>query len=96
MYHSDLEKDIKNEEQGALGRIFRSLASGERPGGENTDLVLAREEAQQLYDVRYFIKLLFSVHFQFIITFRQEKEHLVKAKLKLNFKFVKFTIVKTL
>ena len=52
MYHSDLEKDIKNEEQGPLGRIFRSLASGDRPGGENVDAGLAREEAQQLYDVR--------------------------------------------
>lgn len=51
MYHKDLEKEIKNEEQGALGRIFRSLASSDRPSDEHVDLALAREEAQQLFKV---------------------------------------------
>jgi len=49
-YHSDLEKDIKNEEQGPLGRVFRSLASAARPGGDDVDIGLAKQEAQKLYD----------------------------------------------
>ena len=53
MYHRDLEKDIKSEEQGSLGRIFRSLASGERPCGEATDGALAHQEAQQLFEVSH-------------------------------------------
>jgi len=49
-YKSDLEKDIKDEEDGPLGRIFRSLASGDRPTGSAVDSNLAKEEAQKLYD----------------------------------------------
>ncbi len=45
-----MEKDIKNEEEGPLGRLFRSLASAARPGGDNVDTGLAKQEAQQLYD----------------------------------------------
>lgn len=49
-YGRDLEKDIKSEEDGPLGRIFRSLASGDRPSGRAVDQALAKAEAQQLYD----------------------------------------------
>lgn len=49
-YGADLEKEIKNEEDGPLGRIFRSLASADRPSGRNVDGAMAQEEAKQLYD----------------------------------------------
>ena len=48
-----MEKEIKNEESGSLGRTFRSLASASRPCGDNVDHELAKQEAQQLYDVIY-------------------------------------------
>ena len=48
---------MKYEERGPVGKIFRSLASGDRPGGDNVDLGLAHDEAQQLYKV--FIAELF-------------------------------------
>jgi len=50
LYDSDLEKDIKNEEDGPLGRVFRSLASGDRPSGKSADNALAKAEAKQLFD----------------------------------------------
>ena len=49
----DLEKDIKSEEDGPLGRIFRSLASGDRPWTFNADESLAQEEAKQLFAVNF-------------------------------------------
>ena len=43
---------MKYEERGPVGNIFRSLASGDRPSGNNVDTALAQEEAQQLYNVQ--------------------------------------------
>lgn len=56
-YGRDLEKDIKSEESGPLGRIFRSLASGERPWSFTADEDLAKEEAKQLLAVNSFFYL---------------------------------------
>lgn len=50
LFNSDLDKDIANEEGGALGRIFRSLASGGRSENGNFDLNQAQKDAQDLYD----------------------------------------------
>jgi hypothetical protein len=51
VYQKDLESELNNEEKGPLGNIFRSLASGDRPSGNNVDSALAQEEAQQLFNV---------------------------------------------
>lgn len=51
VYGSDLEHDLKREdEHGALGRIYRSLATADRPQDRHVDRNLAQEEAKQLYD----------------------------------------------
>jgi hypothetical protein len=52
VYHKNLESELKYEERGPVGNIFRSLASGDRPSGNNVDSALAQEEAQQLYNVK--------------------------------------------
>jgi hypothetical protein len=46
-----LEQDLANEENGPLGRLFRSLATGDRPSGNAVDSALAQKEAQEFYDV---------------------------------------------
>lgn len=51
MYGTDLEDDLKGEEDGPLGRVFRSLATADRPSGSGVDMGLAQKEAQELYDV---------------------------------------------
>jgi hypothetical protein len=51
VYNHDLDKDIAHEEGGPLGRIFRSIASGNRPENGAVDNNLAKKEAQELYDV---------------------------------------------
>ena len=53
MYDRNLEEDLKGEEKGWLGRIFRSIASGGRPTDSNVDSGLAQKEAQELYDVSF-------------------------------------------
>jgi hypothetical protein len=68
VYDSDLEKDIKNEEDGPIGRVFRSLASGDRPSGKTADNALAKAEAQQLLDVSIQLSFVFLWNFYVIIT----------------------------
>lgn len=51
MYNSDLENDLKNEEPGWVGRLFRSLAVGDRPDSHDVDVELAVKEAQEIYAV---------------------------------------------
>ena len=53
LFHSSLDKDLKGEEGGPLGRIFRSIASGNRASGNSVDQNLAKTEAQALYDVTF-------------------------------------------
>lgn len=50
-----MEKDVNGEQSGDLGRVFRSLASGNRDITMDLDLSLAKKEAQELYDVKYLI-----------------------------------------
>jgi len=50
LYGSDLEDDLKGEEDGPLGRVFRSIATADRPTGPAVDMALAQKEAQELYD----------------------------------------------
>ena len=52
MYNKNLDEDIRGEEGGPIGRIFRSIAAGGRPTGSNVDSQLAKQESQQLYDVK--------------------------------------------
>ncbi len=75
-YGRDLEKDIKSEEDGPLGRIFRSLASGDRPSGNAVDQGLAHTEAKQLYDVSFKKIILCS-----LLLFK----HFLKRLAKVNF-----------
>ena len=58
LFHSSLDNDLKDEEGGPLGKIFRSIASGKRASGNLVDYNLAKTEAQALYDVTY-LKLIF-------------------------------------
>ncbi len=51
MFNKNLEKEVADEQGGDLGRIFRSIASGNRDDTNSCDLVLAKKEAQELYDV---------------------------------------------
>jgi hypothetical protein len=53
VFNNDLDKDIAHEEGGHLGRIFRSIASGNRSDSRNVDNDLAKKEAQELYDVTH-------------------------------------------
>ena len=46
-----MEKEIAGEQGGDLGRVFRSLATGNRDTSLNLDIGLAKKEAQELYDV---------------------------------------------
>lgn len=50
LYNKDLDKDIKGEEGGPLGKIMRSVASGGRSGDKNANHEMAKKEAQELYD----------------------------------------------
>ena len=59
-----MESELKYEERGPIGNIFRSLASGDRPGGGNVDLALAQDEAQQLYNV--FSPIIINLNCNFI------------------------------
>jgi annexin A7/11 len=50
VYNKSLDKDIEDEQNGPLGRIFRSIVSGGRPDNSSVDYGLAEKEAQELYD----------------------------------------------
>ena len=67
-----MDKDIKHEEDGDLGRLFRSIASGGRSDSKEVDLAAAKKEAQNLYDAgvgkfgtdeREFVRILCSRSF---------------------------------
>ena len=45
----------KNEESCSLGRLFRSLSTGERSDSIDADIELAKKEAQKLYNVNFFL-----------------------------------------
>ncbi len=51
LFNSSLDKDLKGEESGPLGRIFQSIASGKRASGYFADQNMAKNDAQSLYDV---------------------------------------------
>jgi len=51
VFGKDMEKEIAGEQGGDLGRVFRSIASGNRDDSFDLDLALAKKEAQELYDV---------------------------------------------
>ncbi len=51
MFGKDLEEEVAGEQGGDLGRVLRSIASGNRDDSFDTDLNLAKKEAQELYDV---------------------------------------------
>jgi annexin A7/11 len=52
LFKVSLDKDLKGEEGGPLGRIFRSVAGGNRAHtAVGVDNNLAQKEAQELYDV---------------------------------------------
>lgn len=51
VFNSNLEDDLKDEGEGALGKLYRSIVSGDRPTGIPVDLEIAKKEAQELYDV---------------------------------------------
>jgi hypothetical protein len=55
LFNNSLDKDLKNEESGPLGRIFRSIASGNRVNDSSVDQNLAKKEAQALYDVIFYL-----------------------------------------
>ena len=46
-----MENDLRHEERGDLGHLFRSVISAERPSTNSVDNDLAKKEAQELYDV---------------------------------------------
>ena len=46
-----MEDDIKDEERGDTERVYRSIATGDRPSGSAVDNALAEKEAQDLYNV---------------------------------------------
>jgi len=50
LYKSNLEQDLAAEENGNLGRLFRSIISASRPSTFQVDAGLAQQEAQELYD----------------------------------------------
>lgn len=50
LFNRDMEKDVTGEQSGDLGRVFRSLASGNRDITMDLDLSLAKKEGQELYD----------------------------------------------
>jgi annexin A7/11 len=50
LYDRNLEEDLSSEQNGYLGRIFRSIATGNRPESSGYDEELAKSEAQELYD----------------------------------------------
>jgi annexin A7/11 len=49
-FGSNLEDDIKDEEHGDTERVYRSIATGDRPSGSAVDNALAEKEAQDLYN----------------------------------------------
>jgi hypothetical protein len=51
VYGTEMEADLRNEESGDLGRLYRSIASGGRSENHGYDQNLVKNEAQQLYDV---------------------------------------------
>ena len=56
VFDRDLAKDVEEEQGGDLGRVFRSLVSGNRDASVYVDSNLAKKEAQELYDVRIFFR----------------------------------------
>lgn len=50
LFNKDMDKEVAGEQGGDLGRVFRSLATGNRDGSGNVDLGVAKKEAQELYD----------------------------------------------
>lgn len=57
VYQRELEADLKNEQGGDLGRIFRSIASGGRAENHGFEPDMVKKEAQNLYDVSFLIYL---------------------------------------
>jgi len=51
VYGTEIENDLRNEEGGDLGRLYRAIASGGRSENHGYDQNLVKNEAQQLYDV---------------------------------------------
>lgn len=49
-FKANLEQDLAEEQNGDLGRLFRSIVSASRPSTSSVDSVLAQKEAQELYD----------------------------------------------
>jgi hypothetical protein len=52
-----LDEDIRGEQGGPLGKIFRSIAGGGRSTESSIDNELAKKEAQALYDVIFYLIL---------------------------------------
>jgi hypothetical protein len=51
VYGREIEADLRNEQGGDLGRLYRSIASGGRSENHGYDQNLVKSEAQQIYDV---------------------------------------------
>jgi hypothetical protein len=58
VFGKDLEDDIKDEDSGDSGRVYRSIAAGERPSETRADKSLAEKDAQEFYNVFYVFKLI--------------------------------------
>ena len=50
-FGKNLHEEVSGEESGDLGRIFKSISSGNRDDSTYSDQHLANKEAQELYDV---------------------------------------------
>ena len=51
MFNRSLDKDIQDEQNGPLGRMFRSLVNANRPYNEQIDTDLAEREAKEIFAV---------------------------------------------
>ena len=50
VYNKELENAVAGESGGDLGKVFRSLASANRPSGGQVDSDLANKEAKELFE----------------------------------------------
>ena len=57
VYKSELEKDIQGDTSGDFKRLLTALVTGNREERPTADIELAKEEANELYKVRFYCVL---------------------------------------
>lgn len=71
VFNSDFEEDIKGEAEGSLERLYRSIATGDRPTGTSVDQGLADAEAKEIYDVSQIISSIVILWLNFKIFYQK-------------------------